>query len=280
MGVLYGQKPLRAFIHVDGEDAGIVQMMERGAIGGLLQAITLDRGPLWFPGFGTPQHVEAFWTSFNARFPTRMGRMRRIIPECEDTPDMRAALAGAGMRLKKNREGYQTVWVDVREAEEIRRAALKPSWRNKLAKAESAGLSFSHGEEKKHLPWFLKIHALDKARRGYPGPDTQFLGLLANAALNRGNLFLFRAVREGEYLAAALFFRHGTCATSQAAWISAEGRSSAAYHGLLWHAFAVLKERGVSMIDMGGVNDASAAGVKTFKEGLGGRTVRLVGSYA
>ena len=40
-----------------------------------------------------------------------------------------------------------------------------------------------------------------------------------------------------------------------------------------------LKEKGYRDLDLGGVNDGDAKGVKLFKEGMGGTTVTLIGHY-
>ena len=40
-----------------------------------------------------------------------------------------------------------------------------------------------------------------------------------------------------------------------------------------------LKDKGIKELDLGGVNDETAAGIKTFKEGVGGTLVRTVGHY-
>ena len=41
----------------------------------------------------------------------------------------------------------------------------------------------------------------------------------------------------------------------------------------------MLQDMDVLDLDLGGVNDQDAAGVKRFKQGLGGELVELVGQY-
>ncbi len=68
-------------ISLDGQPAGIVQIGEVGVFRNAIHALSLDRGPLWFRGFGNPAHVALFFAEFNRQFPRRLGRRRRILPE-------------------------------------------------------------------------------------------------------------------------------------------------------------------------------------------------------
>ena len=76
-----------------------------------------------------------------------------------------------------------------------------------------------------------------------------------------------------------LILCHGRSATYQIGWTSDRGRTCGAHNVLLWQALAQLKARGITTLDLGGMNDETAKGVKAFKEGLGGRTIRTAGLY-
>lgn len=76
-----------------------------------------------------------------------------------------------------------------------------------------------------------------------------------------------------------LFFLHGFCATYQTGWASETGKKNSAHNILLWQVCQALKSEGVKEIDLGGVNDISAAGVKFFKEGLGRESIIYIEQY-
>lgn len=276
---LQKQKARFGLILISGKEAGLVQILEAGILWNALHTVILDRGPLWFEGFGGAAHIKMFFEELNAQFPARFGRKRRILPEIEDGMTAQKILESVGLRRMEGREGYQTIWVDLGQEEEQRRAALKSNWRNKLNKAEKSGLEIQWDSDGKYFPWLLKTYALDKKMRGYDGPSPQFLDALAQFLSPKGNMLIGRALLDGRPIACVLFISHGRSATYQVGWSSEEGRKVAAHHLLLWEGAKRLKEKGICEIDLGGVNDESAAGVKTFKEGLGGQSICLVGHY-
>jgi lipid II:glycine glycyltransferase (peptidoglycan interpeptide bridge formation enzyme) len=88
-----------------------------------------------------------------------------------------------------------------------------------------------------------------------------------------------RVVKGNKALAAAAILCHGKAATYQVGWSSRAGREASANHLLLWQALGLLKDKGITDFDLGGVNDDTAKGIKQFKAGLGGDLQRLAGLY-
>ncbi len=273
------QKARWGLIEIDGKEAGLVQVLEAGFFRNVLHAVILDRGPLWFPGFGNAIHVKLFFDELSRQFPQRFGRKRRFIPETPDGPAARNLIRQTGLIPMEDRPGYETIWLDLSAQDEALRAALKSNWRNKLNKSEKADLQTEWEDEGRSLAWVCQTYANDKSKRGYNGPAPKFLAQYGSLLAPKGDLLVGRALQDGAPVAFTLFVRHGRSATYLAGWSSEEGRQSAAHQKLLWDGIGILKEKQVLDLDLGGVNDDTAAGVKTFKEGLGGQTVRLVGHY-
>lgn len=274
-----GQRPRNGRILIDGQESGLFQIQEAKLFWRSIHALILDRGPLWLEGFGTPAHVAAFFAAFDREFPRRLGRRRRILPEVGNGPEMRAALDGTRMRRRPNSVGYQTIWVDLRPDLDALRAGLKGKWRGHLRKGEAADLEIDWSWKGKSLVSVLKGYGADKATRGYPGPSMTTLADLCRTMLGDRRVLIGTATHDGDMVAAVLLFGHGLGATYQVGWTTPAGRSRNANHLLLWQAMERLKEAGYLDLDLGGVNDADAKGVKTFKEGLGGETVELAGHY-
>lgn len=274
---LQKQKARWGVIEIDGTEAGLVQIFEAGILWNAIHALCLDRGALWFEGFGNAMHQRLFFDEINKQFPQRFGRKRRVLPEMEYGLVAERMAAQTGLSLQGS--GYQTIWVDLTSDTEILRANMKSNWRNKLSKAERADLTLEWDGSVANLPWLCGIYATDKALRDYGGPSPEFLRQYAAALAAKGNLLVGRAVKEGEAIAFVLFVRHGRSATYLVGWSSQEGRENAAHHLLLWKGLCMLKEIGIKELDLGGINDDGAQGIKTFKEGLGGRAVRYVGRY-
>ncbi|MFZ4806949.1 MAG: GNAT family N-acetyltransferase [Hyphomicrobiaceae bacterium] len=266
-------------IHIDGEPAGLVQLGEVGLFWRLIHAVTLDRGPLWLDGFGAPGHVAAFFGEIARQFPRRLGRKRRILPELPDTEVNRTMLARQGFVRNPAVEGYETLWVDLTAPIPELRANLAGKWRNALSKAERNAVAVVEDRDLATRAAFLAAYEADRIEKQYAGPTARMLATLIDFMAPRREAILLIANGEKGQIAAVLILVHGTSATYQAGWTTGGGRKQGAHHRLLWLAMLLLKDRGVTDLDLGGVNDDSAAGVKRFKEGLGGETRRLVGLY-
>jgi len=287
---IYGQRPRWGVISVDGTEAGLVQLMEAGILAGLIHAVIIDCGPLWFDGFGKVDHVHAFWREINRQFPARLGRKRRFIP----AGGAREGLIGAGLKPRENSQAYETIWLDLTKDIDDLRAGLKKNWRGVLNKAERhaerGDLTVQWDDTGALLPWFLQIYAIDKAARQYRGASAKFLRHLGHSFAAKhgmiGGVMIGRALdTNGEPVAGVMIPVHGGSATYQAGWCGDKGREMGAQNLLLWQGLEKLKDRGIRDFDLGGINEESAKGVKTFKEGLlgknaNGEIVTFSGIYA
>lgn len=267
----------RGVITINGKRAGLVQMMEVRYLFGLVHGITLDRGPLWFEGYGGIAHIKAFLEKLNSFYPRRVGRKRRLVPEIEASPAAEQILTQAGWVKRADITPYQTPWWDCKTCDEDARKALKSGWRQSLQKAEKSGLTLEWGPQ--NFPFLLKKYALDKQKRQYGGVSPQFLDRLARLS-PQGDAMLCGVVKkDGRIIAGQIFLLHGQSATYQVGWSGIEERDACAHHFLLWHARTMLQSKGIKTLDLGGLQDDNA-GLTQFKEGTGARPHRLIGFYS
>ncbi len=267
-------------IKIDGANAGLIQLAEVGILNNLIHAVSLDRGPLWFDGYGTAEHAAAFFCTFARQFPKRLGRKIRLLPELKDNNRNRMSVARAGFLRRDGAPGYQTIWLDLTESAEKLRANLNGKWRNILSKSERSCLAISDDWSGTTAVDFLNAYEADRIARGYDGPSTKLLGQLLDFMVPRQEALILNATERGRLVAAILILLHGSSATYQVGWTSTSGRRLGAHHQLLWQAMLRLKNRGIRDFDLGGVNDEGAKGVKKFKQGLGGQDVTLAGFFS
>lgn len=277
--LVYNQTASPYLFEYKGGNAAIALVLEAGIFKNAVHGVILDRGPLWLGHFGSADHLCAFFEQFNSAYPPRFGRRRRILPECADTAPHRQALQQTALKRLPNRPGYQTIWVDLTKEEEALRTGLKGKWRNALRKAEKSGLSVSWSHGIKQAALILACHNQDKTAKRYQGTSLKTLSVLCRQAVQGQGLLSAVAQLNGRMVAGVIFIRHGLAATYQVGWTSAQGRTVNANHLLLWDGLLKLKNEGVQDLDLGGVNDADAAGVKRFKQGLGGDLVQMAGQF-
>lgn len=277
-----GGRPRWAVIRdVSGTAMGLMQAMEVRALGGMVHGLMIDRGPLWLPGFGAPEDHQAFWTSISRRYPRRWGRRRRFIPEWEHQAESADFLNRIGLQTVSANSSYQTYWLDLQGSEDARRARLSANWRNHLAQAERRSLSVRVRVDVPSLTQIVRAVMADQQARGYPGPTLPLLMALVQAFVAHGHALGVEVSDEnGALHAAGLFFCHGTAATWQAGVVTPVGRDTCANYLMVWQACRAMAARNIAWLDLGGVNDQDAKGVKDFKQGMGGAHHHILGQYA
>ena len=277
MREIHFQSVRHGIISINDEPAGIVQMQEVSLFGKAIHFISIDRGPLWFDGFGSAEHQNAFWNTINEKFPRRIGRKRRFIPEISSDNDI-TYLKNAKKIKKKTR--YKTFFIDlVDNFSEIEKKFNK-NWRRNLKKGRKNDLNIKIDQKLESLSVFLHQYTIDKVKKSYSGPSPKFLASMCKYAAMSGDCLIFNAKnRQGHIIGSILLLTHGKGATYQTGWTTDQGRDVYAHHVLFHHALQYLKKHGVTCFDLGGYND-NTAGLEQFKRGLGGQDIALIGSYS
>lgn len=278
MALLNNQRVSNGIIYINGQEAGLVQILEAGIINNAIHGVILDRGPLWFDGYGSLSDFEVFVAEFSKTYPKRFGRKIRFIPEFEDSAAAKQVLASYGYR-SSSKTGYETIWLDLNHDLETLRKKLNPKWRNKLNQAERKELDIVWSDEGANFSWLMASYKHDKKLRGYDGPSVKTIIELAKQFSGGKNMLIGTAMLDKQPIAAILLFIHGNAATYQIGYTSDIGRDNRAHYMLLWSALSQIKERNINDLDLGGVNDGSAQGVKTFKKGMGGIISKTLGLY-
>lgn len=243
-----------------------------------LSICRITRGPIWIHDEIPSEMLKLALRLIRARYRTRHGRFLVFYPELLDTPANRRSLRHTG--FVRRQPGYASIWLDLSPPEAELRRTLKPKWRNKLSQAERSGMTVLADESPKHLDWLLEHYARDKAERGYTGPSQGLIRALRHHGEASHTIRTLVASHHGKRVAGILLACHGRSATFFVGYSGPEGRRLGAHNLLLWHAALMLKREGMLWFDLGGINDAGAAGIARFKEGLGGQPFTLVGVYA
>lgn len=266
-------------IRIDDTIAGLVQLMEVSVLRKFVHAISLDRGPLWFEGFGGFEHTAAFFSAFAKHFPKRVGRKIRLIPEVPDNNLNYKAITASGFLRNPKFEGYETIWIDLTRPEAMLRAGLNGKWRNILSKSERGKLTVSQDWTGTTADQFLQNYRADQLAKGYKGPSIKLVLELLKFMVPRQEVLILNATNGDQVVAAILVLLHGSSATYQVGWTTETGRKLGAHHQLLWRTMLTLKSKSITDFDLGGINDKGATGVTKFKQGLGGKATTLVGLF-
>ncbi|KPP84746.1 MAG: putative protein involved in methicillin resistance [Rhodobacteraceae bacterium HLUCCA08] len=234
----------------------------RRRIGPLGTVALASRGPVWHACL-TDRQAEALRG-------LRAAGLRIVTSEGGDE----AALRRAGFRQILT-PAHFAEW-DLTGDAAARRAAMKGKWRNRLARAEEAGLTI-RSDSWRGLPhWLLDADAAQQRDRHYRALPRV---LLAAMARTRGAARVFEARHRGAIVAGLLVLRHGPVATYQTAWTGPEGRRLNAHSLLLARAADWLARHGHVRLDLGPVETERNPGLARFKLGTGARLRRGGGTW-
>ncbi len=236
-------------------------------------------GPIWI-GEVSADDKRAAYRALRKSLPLSWPKLLAFTPD-----EARGAEAGLG-GMSRVMTGDATVLIDLAQDEAALRAGLEATWRNKLAKAEKSELVLQKsGVKPAQYRWLLDAETKQRQARGYramPLSMTEhWQAAKAEAAGGdrAAGLAVFRADLGRDPAAGMLFLIHGARATYHVGWTSEAGRANAAHNLLLWAAMKELKSRGMRVLDLGGVNTQSGAGIARFKIETGGRVLQRAGVY-
>lgn len=266
----------RGVIKVDEEEVGILAIQEIKL--GPIHVVDLYRGPLWFSASPPESWLFDFAKLFNETWPRRLLRRRRWLPEWPDGEMARKALASLGFRTLP--KSFETVWMDLSLPENEIRSNMNPKWRGHLNKGERCNLEIIQDWTGSTGKSFLQQYYVDKSVKKYYGRSPRFIAAeLALALRSREAVFLW-ACENKVPVAAILLVMHGNSATYRIGWTTDEGRKANGHNVLLWEAVKLLKAKGYAWFDLGGIEPHGAEGLTTFKTGMGGDVLKLMGIFS
>jgi len=271
-----GHRVSRAIIR--GEDRaalGIVQVLERPLLG-VVRICEILRGPLWLPGTSHADRAAGH-AAIGAAYRLRDRRLLLWMPELVESPDSHRAMRAIGTRPVIT--GYSSIWLGLRPPVEKLRASLDGKWRNTLRSAEQSKLKVQVNRGGRALDWLLERHDAFRRTRGFRAPSPALIRGFIEGTPRKSDVTIASAALGSELVAGALFLSHGTTATYYVGWSGPQGRDLDAQTLLLWRGIEALRENGIAMLDLGGIDTKRAPGVARFKLGLGGEVFTLSGTW-
>lgn len=267
-----GRQVRRILVESDGRFVLGLQAVTRQVLG-LPLVTTALRGPFPFdPSIALDaQALRAALSSLQATWP----QLLLVSPEFADDAASRRAIRDSDCREIMTSAAIARVALDGNAAE--LRDRLDQKWRNRLARAEEAGMSIDVTRGGAALDWMLGAHRRLMGHKHFKGLPAHFvLDLLAASA--RRDVFVVVANRNRTPVAGAILLRHGPTASYLIAATEAEGRPVHAGTLVLWRGLVALQEAGARDLDLGLLDTERSAGLARFKLGTGADLVRLCGT--
>ena len=263
----------RAEVILDGETVALAQFICR-RYGFVLSVALCTRGPLWLKPLAADVRARIY-QHIKRSLPLARPRLALFSPEITDPTDASVA------RLIRVMTGYSTLMIDLTRSGEQLRAELDARWRNRLGAAEKSGLTTVNDEvAPEYVKWLLAAEQAQRAEKSFHGLPVAFVERYIQAGTStKQTALILHAEHQGRRIAAMLFLLHGRVATYHIGWADQTGRETNAHKLILWRAFEILRTRGITTLDMGGVNTHDLPGISRFKLGMGGTVVTFAGMF-
>ncbi len=210
----------------------------------------------------------------------------RIDPEIElDGPfdadgATRSLLAGHGWRPAPEVQPSVTRVIDLGADEDALWSDLRSKWRQYVNKARTLGVTIEDVDadaDPAAFPTFHRIMAETSTRTHTPiRTEAAYRDIWEAFRPSGGARLLFAREPSGEVGAVLLLVRCGSRVVEPYGGMTASGAERRANYLLKWEAIRSSRESGATSYDMWGLVHP---GIRQFKEGFGGREVRLIGAW-
>lgn len=258
---------------LDGDrTVALCQALALGAFG-VRGPARIARGPVFLAEAPPPALVRDVYQAVRRRWARPLAPLL-IAPALEATAGNREALRAAGYRQRDAR-GFRSMRIGLERSEAEIRAALAPTFRNRLRAAERSGLALDIADGEKAAEWMIARHLENRRQKQFRGVDAGFLRALRAAAPD--DHLVFRAVLADVAVAGMSVVRYGRVGEYHTGWFGPEGRGANAGNFLMWAIIRELKARGCAQFDAGGLFDGH--GYTRFKRGLRGAEFTLAGEW-
>jgi hypothetical protein len=265
---------LRALVEQDGAPVALAQFIVRRFAGGLANMALCSLGPVWLQPLSGDDKARVY-KALKKTIPLKNLRVVAFTPLEAQGPELGLS------RWRRVMTGHSTVVLDLQAEPAVLRAQLDGRWRYSLARAEESLLTIHRvGTNAGQYRWLLDAEMQQREQRGLHGLPLQFFDLYVPSRQQPSKTILtMRADVGRDRVAGMMFLIHGESATYQVGWTNDAGREHNAHNLILWHAIQELRERGVRVLDLGGVNTTRSAGIARFKIGTGGQVLTCAGTF-
>ncbi|MRU16934.1 GNAT family N-acetyltransferase [Roseovarius sp. A21] len=242
----------------DGACLAQAQVISRRIMGVPLHWI--PRGPVWAPGLPLDRQQAVL-----ARLPHATA-LRGVWLATPDSVEAAASYHHLGYRALLTPQQVAELPLD--PDPQVMRSRQHGKWRNRLRRAEGAGLHVSHRpfDTARDAP-LLGLETAQREHRRYTDVTPTFVSQWSKAAPMATRLFQLR--EHGQLRAFMIFLMHGTRATYQIGWRDPDHDLHSAHHMILWHAAKYLAQKGFHQLDLGTIDTETNPGLARFKLGCG-----------
>lgn len=254
----------------EGKPVAIVQVLVKNIFGGIFKVYRVNRGPVFFTR--NEKLIEAVIASITILGNFRKRSVLLASFNLERTPRNIAQHERYGFIIKSTIP-YSSSYLDLSLSEQTLRSSLAGKWRNMLVYAEKRNINVSVASDTESVEWMCQVYEKNMVEKQFQGIQPALLKAYIDTENN--NIWIYKAILDGQEIGAICIAGHGNTCTYLIGWTNEVGRNNKANYLLLWRAIVDLKAKGYLFFDSGGIDVFSTAGIANFKLGLNGELYTL-----
>jgi hypothetical protein len=213
----------------------------------------------------------------------RRGLTLRVQPAIGDEGHNAALaerLTRAGFDPTERGGRYRTVLLDVEREPDAIMASLSKDWRQNIRRGGRKGVEISFGSELERFETFSGMLEELRARKAFDVDlDERFYAEVQAELPEHERLIVGIASVDGAAVAGNVTTVHGDTAVYLLGASTDAALKAQASYVLHWHTIELLRERGISWYDLGGIDPEANPGVADFKLRTNGLDVTAAGPF-
>lgn len=236
-------------------------------------------GPLW-RRVASKDGGEIFRQAIRAlraEYVCKRGLALRLFPMLFDldSPSFLDILKEEGFSSLGSETRSRTILMDLTPPIEDLRAGMKPHWKRELKVAERCGLELVEGSDEAHFKTFIDIYREMVSRKQFVEPNDINKFKLIQAQLPKPLKMKVLLCRSSENICAGVICSAiGKTAVYLFGATSNAGMKSRGSYFLQWKLIEQLRNEGITVYDLNGINPEKNPGTYKFKNDLGGTNGR------
>ncbi|VAV86925.1 hypothetical protein MNBD_ALPHA02-294 [hydrothermal vent metagenome] len=275
-----GRQEVARFIAYDGGEAVAMGQVVTRRYVYFLKFNLLLKGPVWLKEVDEEQKKQIL-TEVSNRYPLKNFNLFAFSPD-EPASEVSEKSLYENMGYRQIVTGNSTILINLELSEDKLWQNLYSKNRTHIRKAEKNDFDVIYGDHSHlHIDWLLEQESKQQQKNKYQGvPVGLVKGYGQYSSGNQGVYSSFAVEKGAETpMAGVLFLCHGRCATYHIGWNGPRGRKSRALNLLLWKMILKLKQDGIRMVDLGGINTEEGADIARYKLSFSNEVTRLCGTY-
>ena len=232
-------------------------------------------GPLWRRS-AAESDADTFRQAIRAlrnEFACKRGLVLRVFPVLfdDDPPFFSATLAEEGFSSLGEATRSRTILMDLKPSLEDLREGMRSHWRRQLKVAERNGLEIVEGSDDELFAGFIDIYREMVSRKQFVEPnDIKQFRLIQTKLPENLKMKIMLCKIGGDVCAGLIYIAMGKTALTLFSATSNAGMKSRGAYLLRWKLLENLKQDGISLYNLSGINPEKNPGNYKFKDGFAG----------